>query len=112
MSFSNFILKPETNSNIIERKRLQEQLNLNISSKLILISASAGYGKTTLLHQLHSNSPDHNICWIQGNEFADSQFALLKIFTDTFRHRNYDFGNEYYPLLDNFDKDLIADLKS
>jgi LuxR family maltose regulon positive regulatory protein len=40
---------PKTRSNLVRRARLQEMLNVNQKIKLILISAPAGFGKTTLL---------------------------------------------------------------
>jgi LuxR family maltose regulon positive regulatory protein len=40
---------PPPCSDLVQRPRLIEQLNSGISRKLILISAPAGFGKTTLL---------------------------------------------------------------
>jgi LuxR family maltose regulon positive regulatory protein len=43
--------RPSTRSPLVQRKHLLEKLNQGLSSKLILISAAAGFGKTTLLSE-------------------------------------------------------------
>ena len=40
---------PPAGNNIVHRSELCEKLNTGLSRKLILVSAPAGYGKTTLL---------------------------------------------------------------
>jgi LuxR family maltose regulon positive regulatory protein len=42
---------PSTRSPLVQRKHLLEKLNQGFSSKLILISAAAGFGKTTILSE-------------------------------------------------------------
>ena len=42
---------PSTRSPLVQRKHLLEKLNQGLSSKLILISAAAGFGKTTVLSE-------------------------------------------------------------
>jgi LuxR family maltose regulon positive regulatory protein len=40
---------PSAGSNVVHRTELFQKLNSGIKGKLILVSAPAGYGKTTLL---------------------------------------------------------------
>ncbi|HEY9624650.1 MAG TPA: LuxR C-terminal-related transcriptional regulator [Crinalium sp.] len=42
---------PSTRSPLVQRNHLLEKLNQGLSSKLILVSAAAGFGKTTLLSE-------------------------------------------------------------
>jgi LuxR family transcriptional regulator, maltose regulon positive regulatory protein len=42
---------PSTRSPMVQRNRLLEKLNQGLNSKLILVSAAAGFGKTTLLSE-------------------------------------------------------------
>ena len=43
---------PSAGNNIVQRSALYEKLNLGLSRKLILVSAPAGFGKTTLLKSI------------------------------------------------------------
>ena len=58
---------PKSRSDLVARPRLIEKLNDNLSHKLVLISAPAGYGKTTLvtawLHQIEA-SRAAQVCWL------------------------------------------------
>ena len=56
---------PQTSRNIIHRTSLFEKLNEGINRKLILVSATAGYGKTTLLTD-----------WIHYNKIA---YVIIKM---------------------------------
>ncbi len=55
---------PRISDDLIERPRLIERLNQGLSRKVTLISAPAGYGKTTLASQ-----------WLTDFRFADSDFG-------------------------------------
>jgi len=56
---------PPASQNIVNRPQLYEKLNLGLSRKLILISAPAGFGKTTLV----SN-------WINQNKIPAAWFSI------------------------------------
>ena len=56
---------PLSGSNIVHRSGLNEKLNQGLSRKLILISAPAGFGKTTLLSD-----------WINQNKIPTAWFSL------------------------------------
>ncbi len=53
---------PKTRPKLVSRPRLGERINAGLSGKMTLISAPAGYGKTTLLSEWaeikHTNSSD------------------------------------------------------
>lgn len=59
---------PSLRSPLVQRRRLLEKLNQGLTHKLILISAAAGFGKTTVLsewaHQL-----DFPVSWLSIDEF-------------------------------------------
>ena len=48
----------------ISRPRLFEQLELGLHFPLMLISAAAGSGKTSLVSDWIHNQPDLNVCWL------------------------------------------------
>ena len=56
---------PPAGDNIVHRPELYEKLNIGLSRKLILISAPAGFGKTTLLSD-----------WINQHKIPTAWFSL------------------------------------
>lgn len=54
---------PPTPRGLVPRPRLAEQLNTGIQGKLVLISAPAGFGKTTLLSEV-LDSIDCQVAWL------------------------------------------------
>ena len=56
---------PPAGNNVVHRAGLFEKLNSGLSRKLILVSAPAGYGKTTLLSD-----------WISQNKIPASWLSL------------------------------------
>ena len=56
---------PPTGNNIVHRTELYENLNVGLSRKLILISAPAGFGKTTVVSD-----------WIYQNKIPAAWFSL------------------------------------
>jgi LuxR family maltose regulon positive regulatory protein len=69
---------PSTSQNIVHRQELFEKLNIGLSRKLILISAPAGFGKTTLLSD-----------WIKQKEIPTVWFSLDKGDNDPVEFLNY-----------------------
>src|SRR5215472_2392593 len=57
---------PPARSRMVPRPHLMERLNVGMRSKLILIVAPAGYGKTTLLSAWHAdpNRPAWPLAWV------------------------------------------------
>jgi len=56
---------PPAGQNIVHRKELHEKLNIGLTRKLILISAPAGFGKTTVMSD-----------WIDQNKIPAAWFSL------------------------------------
>ena len=56
---------PPAGNNIVHRSELYEKLNTGLSRKLILISAPAGFGKTTLVSD-----------WIDQNKIPAAWFSI------------------------------------
>ncbi len=56
---------PQSKKNIVHRQDLFERLDKGLTRKLILVSATAGYGKTTLV----SN-------WIHKHNFQTAWYSL------------------------------------
>lgn len=60
-------LAPAYNTKSVGRERLMERLTPRSARKLVLISAPAGYGKTTLISQwLHTH--ERTFCWLSLDE--------------------------------------------
>lgn len=58
---------PHSRNAIVSRSRLIEQINANIARKLILVSAPAGFGKTTLLSEW-IESYGRPVAWLSMDE--------------------------------------------
>jgi LuxR family maltose regulon positive regulatory protein len=56
---------PPASQNIVHRQELYEKLNIGLTRKLILISAPAGFGKTTIISD-----------WINQHEILTVWFSL------------------------------------
>jgi len=69
---------PPAGDNIVHRPELHEKLNLGLSRKLIVISAPAGFGKTTLLSD-----------WIIQQKIPVAWFSLDKGDNDPVEFLNY-----------------------
>ena len=65
---------PPMQDRLVERKRLTKLLNEGVRGKLCLLSATAGFGKTTLLCEWISKIKTP-VAWISFNEH-DNESAL------------------------------------
>ena len=57
------IVVPHRRPEILSRPRLLESMKALLTSKLVLLSAPAGYGKTSLLIDLSQNL-EMKVCWL------------------------------------------------
>ena len=85
MSASTLLTKlfiPVARPELVSRPHLIEQLNLGLRRKLTLISAPAGFGKTTVVtNWLHSNGDDTSspffVCWFSLDEDDNDPVRFL-----------------------------------
>jgi LuxR family maltose regulon positive regulatory protein len=73
------IQTPRRRSNLLPRPRLVEYIHSSIECKLVLISAPAGYGKTSLLTE-YAYETDLPVCWYTLDVFDRD----LRIFVEYF----------------------------
>ncbi len=55
---------PQIRSQLVERPHLVQQIEQGLKRRLILLSASAGYGKTTLLSEWRAIHPTEPVAWV------------------------------------------------
>ncbi|MEP7239852.1 MAG: LuxR C-terminal-related transcriptional regulator [Devosia sp.] len=68
---------PKLRPGLVERPRLSERLRRGTQSKLTLVSAPAGFGKTTLLAEwLARTGQDHRVAWLSLDETDDDAMAF------------------------------------
>ncbi|MFC2046533.1 AAA family ATPase, partial [Chloroflexota bacterium] len=68
--------KPQASSDLVLRPRLLKRLNQGLDDKLTLVSAPAGYGKTTLLAQWLEGS-DRPVAWVSLDERDNDLVVFL-----------------------------------
>ena len=61
------LYRPRLRPNVVSRPRLLKRLNEGLYHKLTLISASAGFGKTTLISEWVAGS-DRQVAWLSLDE--------------------------------------------
>lgn len=69
---------PKLRRGVVPRPRLSERLNRALESKVTLVSAPAGFGKTTLLAEWRASAPAHEsaTAWL-SLEPSDNHAALF-----------------------------------
>ena len=97
------IIVPHRRPELLARPRLLESLQALLSNKLLLLSAPAGYGKTSLLIDLAQNI-DMKVCWL----------ALDPLDRNPQRFIAYLIGSltERFPNVGETSKNLLKQLKS
>src|SRR5262245_8672166 len=87
-----------TKGQLTPRSRLLEPLNRAVHYKLILLSASAGYGKSTLLSQwvAQRNLP---VAWLSLDKEDNEPRHFLIYLINAFRTCHHDFGQSSLELL-------------
>ena len=94
------ILLPTRRSDVLRRPRLIEFLHQHIDRRLILISASAGYGKTTLLVDF-AHDTDLPVCWYSLDEYDNDPSTFLRYLIAAIRQRFPGFGVQTERLIQN-----------
>jgi ATP/maltotriose-dependent transcriptional regulator MalT len=91
---------PPARKSLVARPRLTKKLNAGLERKLTLVSAPAGFGKTTLLAH-----------WVQQTDIPTAWVSLDETDNELFRFLSY-FVEALITLEPNFGGNLLARLKS
>src|SRR5262245_29580358 len=75
----------------LPRLRLVERLQTGLTRQLTLISAPAGFGKTTLLTEWIPQS-DRGVCWLSLDEADNDLTRFLTYFIAALQRLKADFG--------------------
>ncbi|MDI6840164.1 MAG: sigma 54-interacting transcriptional regulator [bacterium] len=88
------ITPPKLGKNILKRQRLLDLLRDNLDKKLVLISADAGYGKTTLISDLASEIEQHRKAWHTIDK-GDADFVVfMSYLVESISQAYPNFGNK------------------
>lgn len=90
---------PNSSSNVIQRARLFETLDNGLGNKLILVSASAGFGKTTLVASW-LDTIDYDVAWLSLEEADSNMTRFLRYFITTLQTIEPGIGQTGLPILE------------
>ncbi|MFQ6016195.1 MAG: hypothetical protein ACE5NP_12235, partial [Anaerolineae bacterium] len=94
------ILVPKRRLDLLHRPRLVDFIHEHIDRKLIVISAGAGYGKTSLLIDF-AHDTDIPVCWYAIDRFDNDPHIFLEHLLATLQHRFPSFGKRFATALQN-----------
>jgi LuxR family maltose regulon positive regulatory protein len=83
---------------LVQRKRLLEKLNQGLTSKLILISAAAGFGKTTVLGEW-AHQVGLPVSWLSVDELDNDLTCFWMYFVTALQQCNGDIGEATLAML-------------
>jgi ATP/maltotriose-dependent transcriptional regulator MalT len=98
------IIPPNPPKNILHRSRLNNLLKKNLNKKIILFTASAGYGKTTAVVDFLS-ACNLTFCWINSHSLIENLYIFLHYLIESFRTLNSSFGYELEKIVEGLEKD-------
>ena len=93
---------PPPRPNLVARARLVERLNagLNPGNQLVLISASAGFGKTTLASEwIHELDPDWCVTWVSLDSEDNNPTRFLAYLIAALQRIDAGIGENVIPVL-------------
>jgi LuxR family maltose regulon positive regulatory protein len=89
---------PSSRPEIVYRPRLIERLNENLHSKLTLISAPVGFGKTSVLSEWIPKSP-HCVTWLSLDKDDNESIRFWTYFISSLQGLRSDLGKDALSLL-------------
>lgn len=92
------ILRPRRRDDLLHRRRLVDALHAHIDRKLIILSAPAGYGKTSLLIDF-AHDTDLPVCWYSLDGSDSDPRAFLEYLVASIRRQFPDFGQQLNAIL-------------
>ncbi|MBI5877271.1 MAG: tetratricopeptide repeat protein [Chloroflexi bacterium] len=104
------IRTPPRPANILRRPRLVGYLATQVNRQLVIVSAPAGYGKTSLLLDFAHHSGAH-IAWYALDEFDNSPHVFLRYLIESIRIHDPSFGSAALHALDTA-ADTMESLRS
>ncbi|MCX7877401.1 MAG: hypothetical protein N2510_02035, partial [Ignavibacteria bacterium] len=110
--FKNRIVPP-SHSNILHRDKLNEKVKEKFNSPIVLISAPAGYGKTTFVTDF-LKSQGKKFSWLTIKDDIDSPLLLTEYIAESIKTNNPDFGTELIETIKLIEKDSekVKDIRS
>ncbi len=97
------IIVPNRRPELLSRARLLESLKKHLENKLVLLSASAGYGKTSLLIDLAHNV-NMPVCWLSLDVLDRDPQRFISYLVASFEQR--------FPGVGESSQNLLSNLKS
>ncbi|MDZ8140749.1 MAG: hypothetical protein RM049_36580 [Nostoc sp. DedQUE04] len=89
---------PSPRSPLVQRKRLWEKLNQGLTSRLILISAAAGFGKTTVLSEWVAQT-QVSVSWLFLDEQDNDPTRFFSYIVAALQQNNKDIGEATLAML-------------
>ena len=102
---------PPAGNNIVHRTALSEKLNSGLSKKLILVSAPAGYGKTTLISDW-SNQNKIPTAWFSIDNADNDPAIFLNYVISGIKSIHQDFGQSALQLLNSPNSPSVESIAS
>jgi LuxR family transcriptional regulator, maltose regulon positive regulatory protein len=94
------IIIPHSSPGLIRRPRLIDFVHENLTRKLLLITAPAGYGKTTLLIDFAGDA-GLPICWLTLDEIDRDPRTFVMYLIAAIRQKFPNFGKRSMPLVEH-----------
>ena len=98
---------PSARPEIVHRPRLIERLNVGLHRKMTLISAPAGFGKTSVLSEWIPNSP-RCVTWLSLDKEDNDSTRFWTYFISSLQGLRSDLGNDALSLLQSLQAPSIT----
>jgi LuxR family maltose regulon positive regulatory protein len=95
------LIPPIGSGNVVRRQRLISKALLGAQSRLVLLEAPAGYGKTSVLTQVHQilRNEKRRVAWVSLDEADNDHARFLSHFAAAIRQSGTRFGSSTAALL-------------